>query len=71
MTPGSSVSGLYLAHPGARYFGVGRIDTDQLEDYATRKGWTLEQARLWLAPNLNEDQASTTKELDGAQGGAA
>jgi 5-methyltetrahydrofolate--homocysteine methyltransferase len=71
MTPGSSVSGLYLAHPAARYFGVGRIDTDQLEDYATRKGWTLDEARLWLAPILNEDQASTTKEFDGAQGGAA
>jgi len=71
MTPGSSVSGLYLAHPNARYFGVGRIDTDQLEDYAARKGWTLDEARLWLAPMLNEDQASTSKELDGAQGGAA
>jgi 5-methyltetrahydrofolate--homocysteine methyltransferase len=61
MTPGSSVSGLYLAHPAARYFGVGRIDTDQLEDYAARKGWTLDQARRWLAPILDEDQTSPTK----------
>jgi 5-methyltetrahydrofolate--homocysteine methyltransferase len=54
MTPGSSVSGLYLAHPEARYFGVGRIDTDQLEDYAARKGWSLEEARRALAPILDE-----------------
>jgi 5-methyltetrahydrofolate--homocysteine methyltransferase len=54
MTPGSSVSGLYLAHPGARYFGVGRIDADQLEDYATRKGWSIEEARRALAPILDE-----------------
>jgi len=54
MTPGSSVSGLYLAHPGARYFGVGRIEGDQLEDYAARKGWSLEEARRALAPILDE-----------------
>ena len=40
MTPGSSVCGLYFSHPQARYFGVGRIGTDQLEDYAARKGWS-------------------------------
>jgi 5-methyltetrahydrofolate--homocysteine methyltransferase len=54
MTPGSSVSGLYLAHPGARYFGVGRIEADQLEDYAARKGWSIEEARRALAPILDE-----------------
>ncbi|HWE32441.1 MAG TPA: vitamin B12 dependent-methionine synthase activation domain-containing protein, partial [Solirubrobacteraceae bacterium] len=48
MNPGSSVSGLYFAHPQARYFGVGRIGADQLEDYAARKGWSLEEARRWL-----------------------
>ncbi|MET0773296.1 MAG: methionine synthase [Candidatus Limnocylindrales bacterium] len=52
MLPGSSVSGFYLWHPEARYFGLGRIDRDQLEDYAARKGWSLEEAERWLAPNL-------------------
>jgi 5-methyltetrahydrofolate--homocysteine methyltransferase len=54
MRPGSSVCGLYLSHPRARYFGVGRIDPDQLEDYARRKGWNLEEARRWLAPILDD-----------------
>ena len=52
MTPASSVSGLYFAHPEARYFGVGRIDRDQVEDYARRKGMDLAEAERWLAPNL-------------------
>ena len=52
MTPPSSVSGLYFAHPEAEYFGVGRIDRDQVEDYAKRKGWTLAEAERWLAPIL-------------------
>jgi len=50
MTPGSSVSGLYFAHPNIKYFNVGLIDRDQMEDYATRKGIPLEQAERWLAP---------------------
>jgi 5-methyltetrahydrofolate--homocysteine methyltransferase len=54
MLPGSSVCGLYFAHPGARYFGVGKIGTDQLEDYARRKGWTLPTAKRWLAPILDD-----------------
>ncbi len=54
MNPGSSVSGLYFSHPQSRYFGVGRIGTDQLEDYAARKGWSLEQARRWLATLLED-----------------
>ncbi len=54
MSPGSSVAGLYFAHPQARYFGVGRIGQDQLEDYAARKGWSLEQARRWLATLLDD-----------------
>ncbi|MBX7213521.1 MAG: methionine synthase [Thermoflexales bacterium] len=52
MTPASSVSGLYFAHPQARYFGLGKIGRDQLADYAARKGWTLDEAARWLAPNL-------------------
>lgn len=52
MTPPSAVSGLYLAHPGARYFAVGKIGADQVADYAERKGWTLAEAEHWLAPNL-------------------
>jgi 5-methyltetrahydrofolate--homocysteine methyltransferase len=62
MIPGSSVSGIYLSHPEARYFGVGRIGFDQLEDYALRKGWTIEEARRWLAPILDGD----TSELPAA-----
>jgi len=48
MTPESSVSGLYLAHPEARYFAVAGVERDQLEDYARRKGWTLAEAARWL-----------------------
>ena len=53
MWPGSSVSGLYFAHPDSHYFGVGRIERDQAEDYAARKGWSLKEAERWLAPILN------------------
>ena len=52
MMPAASVSGLYLAHPAARYFHVGRIAKDQVEDYARRKGESLTEAERWLAPNL-------------------
>ncbi|MDF2178259.1 methionine synthase [Aliiglaciecola sp. CAU 1673] len=52
MWPGASVSGWYFAHPEAKYFAVAQIQTDQLEDYATRKGWSLQEAEKWLAPNL-------------------
>ncbi len=52
MWPGASVSGLYFSHPQAQYFVLGRIARDQVEDYAKRKGWTLEQAEKWLSPNL-------------------
>ena len=57
MWPTSSVSGLYFAHPRAKYFGVGKIDRDQVEDWATRKSITLADAERWLAPNLNYDPA--------------
>ncbi len=55
MTPAASVSGWYLAHPSAKYFGVGRIGRDQVEDYAQRKDWSIEEAERWLAPNLGYD----------------
>jgi 5-methyltetrahydrofolate--homocysteine methyltransferase len=50
--PGASVSGIYLAHPQSRYFSVGRVGRDQVEDYAARKGMTLAEAERWLRPNL-------------------
>ncbi len=52
MMPAASVSGLYFSHPQAKYFNVGRIGRDQLEDYARRKEMTIEEAERWLAPNL-------------------
>lgn len=53
MSPASSVSGWYFAHPQAAYFAVNKISTDQLEDYAQRKGWTRDVAEKWLAPILS------------------
>nr|WP_225908141.1 methionine synthase [Hyphomonas sediminis] len=55
MTPASSVSGLYLSHPKSVYFAVGRIDRDQVADYAVRKGWEVRMAERWLAPILSYD----------------
>jgi len=55
MTPAASVSGLLLAHPAARYFAVGRIGRDQVEDYAARKGVPVGEAEYWLRPNLAYD----------------
>ncbi|MEO8664358.1 MAG: methionine synthase [Ignavibacteria bacterium] len=55
MYPASSVSGLYFAHPKSRYFGVGKIGKDQVEDFAKRKGMDLKCAEKWLAPVLNYD----------------
>jgi 5-methyltetrahydrofolate--homocysteine methyltransferase len=55
MWPGASVSGLYFSHPESHYFGVGKIERDQVEDYARRKGWTVAEAEKWLAPVLNYD----------------
>ena len=57
MLPGASVSGLYFAHPQAHYFGVGRINRDQVEDYAARKGWSVAEAERWLSPILAYDPA--------------
>ena len=58
MLPGASVSGLYFAHPEAHYFTVGRIDRDQVSDYANRKKMTVEEAERWLAPNLGYDPSA-------------
>ena len=55
MWPGASVSGLYFSHPQSHYFGVGKIERDQVEDYAQRKGWSVAEAEKWLAPVLNYD----------------
>jgi 5-methyltetrahydrofolate--homocysteine methyltransferase len=58
MWPGSSVSGLYFAHPQSRYFGLGKIDRDQVVDYHVRKGMTVAEVERWLAPNLNYDASN-------------
>ncbi len=55
MTPGAAVCGLYFSHPQSAYFGVGKIERDQVEDYAKRKGWSLAEAERWLSPILNYD----------------
>jgi len=55
MGPGSSVSGLYFAHPESRYFSLGKIDRDQVADYSQRKAWSVEEVERWLGPNLNYD----------------
>jgi len=57
MWPGASVSGLYFANPESHYFGVGKVERDQVEDYAARKGWTVEEAERWLAPVLNYERS--------------
>ncbi|MEP6010254.1 MAG: vitamin B12 dependent-methionine synthase activation domain-containing protein, partial [Parasphingorhabdus sp.] len=54
MTPTAAVSGFYFAHPDSEYFGVARIGEDQVEEYANRRDTTIDQARQWLRPNLNE-----------------
>jgi 5-methyltetrahydrofolate--homocysteine methyltransferase len=61
MWPGASVSGFYFSHPESYYFGVGKIERDQVEDYATRKKWTFEQAEKWLAPILNYDPLAAVR----------
>ncbi|MBB5763187.1 methionine synthase [Methylorubrum rhodesianum] len=61
MWPGSSVSGLYLAHPEAHYFGVAKVERDQVEDYALRKGMDIAAVERWLGPILNYDPARYLK----------
>ncbi len=57
MWPGSSVSGLYFAHPESRYFTLGKIDRSQVHDYQARKGMTTQEVERWLNPNLGYDPA--------------
>ena len=57
MLPAASVSGLYLGHPKAKYFSVGRLARDQVADYAARKGVSVEEIERWLAPNLGYEPA--------------
>ncbi|HEX6496477.1 MAG TPA: methionine synthase [Acidobacteriaceae bacterium] len=57
MWPGSSVSGLYFAHPESRYFNLGKIDRDQVADYSARKGMSVAEVERWLGQNLNYDPA--------------
>jgi 5-methyltetrahydrofolate--homocysteine methyltransferase len=52
MTPAASVSGLIFAHPASRYFTVGRLNKDQIEEYAARRGMDLDEVERWLRPNL-------------------
>jgi 5-methyltetrahydrofolate--homocysteine methyltransferase len=61
MWPGSSVSGLYFAHPESRYFSLGKIDRDQVADYADRKGMSVVEVERWLGPNLNYNGAEPTE----------
>jgi 5-methyltetrahydrofolate--homocysteine methyltransferase len=58
MHPGASVCGLYFSHPESQYFGVAKVERDQVEDYARRKGWSIDEAEKWLSPILNYDPQS-------------
>ena len=62
MWPGSSVSGMYLAHPESYYFGVAKVERDQVEDYAARKGMTIAEVERWLSPILNYDPANIARD---------
>lgn len=53
MWPGAAVSGMYFSHPESQYFGLGKINKDQVESYAERKGWDMEKAERWLGPNID------------------
>ena len=64
MLPAASVSGMYFAHPAARYFTVGRVGRDQVEDYAARKGMVIEEVERWLAPNLGYEPAAPTESAE-------
>ncbi|HJK92397.1 MAG TPA: methionine synthase [Polyangiaceae bacterium LLY-WYZ-15_(1-7)] len=61
MAPAASVSGIYFSHPESRYFAVGKLDRDQVADYAKRKGMSIEEVERWLAPNLAYDPAAKEK----------
>jgi 5-methyltetrahydrofolate--homocysteine methyltransferase len=61
MWPGASVSGFYFSHPDSYYFGVGKIERDQVEAYSARKRWSFQQAEKWLAPILNYDPLAAVR----------
>jgi 5-methyltetrahydrofolate--homocysteine methyltransferase len=61
MWPGAAVCGLYFSHPESHYFGVGKIERDQVGDYARRKGWSVGEAERWLAPILNYDPLAAAR----------
>ncbi len=65
MWPGASVSGLYIAHPEAHYFGVAKVERDQVEDYAARKGMAIAEVERWLAPVLNYTPTRSRRRSDG------
>jgi 5-methyltetrahydrofolate--homocysteine methyltransferase len=69
MTPPSTVSGLYLAHPQADYFNLGPVGTDQVEDYARRKGIAVEEVERWLAPTLGYEPPPPAPSGDGVAAG--
>ena len=58
MWPSAAVSGFYFSHPEAKYFAVGKIDRDQVESYAARKGMSVAETEKWLAPNLGYEPAA-------------
>ena len=62
MTPAASVSGLYLAHNQAHYFGVAKVERDQVEDYARRKGMAIGEVERWLGPILNYEPKAEAAE---------
>jgi 5-methyltetrahydrofolate--homocysteine methyltransferase len=66
MWPGAAVSGLYFGHPDAKYFGVGKIDKDQVEDYHRRKGMPVEEVERWLGPNLNYEPSPISRLIKSA-----
>ena len=67
MWPGSSVSGLYFAHPQSKYFAVGKLGRDQLIDYHLRKGMTLQEVEKWLGPYLNYDPGKASASAGSAR----
>jgi len=66
MWPGSSVSGLYIGHPESYYFGVAKVERDQVEDYAQRKGMAVTEIERWLGPVLNYVPTEAAKEVETA-----
>jgi len=66
MWPGSSVSGIYIAHPESYYFGVAKVERDQVEDYATRKGMPVNELERWLGPVLNYVPVKAAETTDDA-----